>query len=238
MNSRSKAASAGLLLSAMAFISIPMLAYQSNTPATDSQVRQINTVAPPNATFPPAMGTPVELPTPLPTVGPGQLFDEGDSAIPQVGQTHGDDMFGWGKIVGESGLVLVWITDENGTHYVVVDDGSDLFLGSLDEVTGERMKDGIEDYIERRSELEKQRLAIAGEGISSGAAVGILAWGLGFCAETGGAGCVVGLVGGIAVAIGNAARDQIIILGLNGDLKELDHNLDEAFAEASSAQVP
>ena len=42
-----------------------------------------NTVAPVNATFTPPVNTAIPLPTPLPTLGPGQYFEEGDD-LPKV----------------------------------------------------------------------------------------------------------------------------------------------------------
>jgi hypothetical protein len=182
--------------------------------------------------IPTIVGTPIVVPTPIPTVGPGQYFEEGDPALPQAGQRHGNNRFGWATIPGQPGLVLVWVTDDEGTHYVVLDSGSDLFLGSLDSVTNTRREDGVEDYILQREELQRQRLATAGEGMGMGAALGVLAWGIGLCPVTGGGGCVAGVVGAGAVFAANAVRNFVVLQGQNADLRELDANLLAAFDEA------
>jgi hypothetical protein len=168
----------------------------------------------------------------MPTLGPGQYFEEGDPNQPDVGQKHGDDRFGWGMIVGQPGLVLVWITDREGTHYAVVDGTSDLFLGALDPVTNTRREDGIEDYVAQREELQRQVLVTHAEGIGAGLAVGVLAWGIGLCPVTGGGGCAAGVVGGVAVLVAGAVRSFVVAQVQKADLREVNSNLIAAFDEA------
>lgn len=51
-------------------------------------------------------------------------------------------------------------------------------------------------------------------------------------------GCVVGVIGGIAVAIGNAVREQIIQAGLNSDLRSVKSYLNDAFNNALASTQP
>lgn len=174
--------------------------------------------------------------TPIPTVGPGQFFEENNR--PDVGEKHGSDDFGWAKVRGKPGVVLVWVTDENGTHYMTMDATSDAFLGTLDEATSSRAADGFEDYVVQAEEIERQRIATAAQGIGSGAVVGVFAWGLGVCPATGGAGCVAGIIGGIALAIGNAVRNLIVMTDLNSLLSDVEANLSDSFSEAANLSQP
>jgi len=100
---------------------------------------------------------PTPGPLPLATISAGQTFTS--DSKPELANLHGDDLFGWGDILGEPGLVLIWASDENGTHYLVVDKTSDLFLGFRDPAGG-RLDDGFEDFVEQRTaKLEEIRSA-------------------------------------------------------------------------------
>lgn len=83
---------------------------------------------------------------------------------------------------GQPGLILMWVTDNVGTHYIVVSKTSDEFLGTPDP----RIQDGFDYYINQMEAIETRRLETAASGIGSGVAVGVLAWGLGLCPATGG----------------------------------------------------
>lgn len=85
------------------------------------------TVVPINATFAAPVGTAIPTSVPIPTLGPGQFFD--DDAKPRLISSHGDDRFGWGELAEDSDLVLIWVTDEQGTQYLVAEKDSDFFLG-------------------------------------------------------------------------------------------------------------
>ncbi len=176
------------------------------------------------------------LPPPIPTLGPGQFFSEDNR--PEIGVKHGSDNFGWGKVRGNPGLVVVWVTDENGTHYMTMDATGDAFLGTLDEATNSRAADGFQEYVRQAEEIQKQRISTAAVGIGSGAAVGIFAWGIGLCPVTGGAGCVAGLIGGIAVAVGTAVTNIINMADLNSQLGDIQDNLVESFSEAANLAQP
>jgi hypothetical protein len=123
---------------------------------------------------------------------------------PEVVNIHGDDLFGWGELLGEPGLVLVWITDETGTHFLVVsaDDpqltslpGADSFQELMDlrleeiEFTGERMAEGF------------------GSGAAGGAVIIAL---LALCPETAGTTCLMAGIAAGATALGNIIRNSIL----------------------------
>jgi hypothetical protein len=209
---------------------LSMLGTVSRPPAQGGD--PFSTLVPVAPTITPAIGAVPPLPTLLPTVGPGQVFEESDPNRPEVGEVHGNDEFGWGRIKGKPGLVLIWVTDELGTHYAVVDDQSELFLGTLDEATDSRALDGFDDYIEQRERLVDEIIATGAEGIGSGVAIGVLAWGLGVFPATGGAGCVAGVIGGVAVLVANSVRNFIILQGQKADLRSLDGNLSAAFDQS------
>lgn len=140
--------------------------------------------------------------------GPGIRFEcpvgMPDGCRPDLVSVHGDDRFGWGEMLGEPGLVLVWITDETGTHFLVVsaDDpqlvslpGSDSFMELMDlrmaevRYTGERMAEGW------------------GSGaVGGGVIVALLA----LCPETAGTTCVLAGITAGATALGNIVRNAIL----------------------------
>jgi len=210
---------------ALAYQSMPSQAYAA-APFETLQPVQPNIGAVFTATPP--------LPTLLSTVGPGHYFEQADANRPEVGEVHGNDEFGWGEVKGQPELVAMWVTDDEGTHYIVVSKTSDEFLGTPDP----RIQDGFDDYISQMEGIETKRLETAAAGIGSGVAVGILALGLGLCPATGGGGCVVGVVGGIAVAIGGAVTEHIILAGLNRDLRSVQSYLNNAFIDAVASTQP
>lgn len=209
------------------------LAYES-LPETAYAAQPFVTVPPVQPSFEAVFTDTPPLQTLIPTVGPGQYFEAADANRPEVGAEHGNDKFGWGEVKGRPGLILMWVTDDEGTHYIVVSKTSDEFLGTPDP----RIQDGFDDYINQMEAIETRRLETAASGIGSGVAVGVLAWGLGLCPATGGGGCVVGVIGGIAVAIGNAVREQIIQAGLNSDLRSVKSYLNDAFNNALASTQP
>ena len=62
--------------------------------------------------------------------------------------------------------------------------------------------------------------------------------GLGACPATGGAGCVAGLIGGIAVFVGGAITGLINMVSLNSQLGDVQEYLLETFNEVASAAQP
>ena len=94
---------------------------------------------PPNATFAAPIGTPISVPTPIPTLGPGQYFEEENK--PDVSLIEGgDEQFGYGPLKDNPSLYAMWMTDEDGTHYFVVPKGDDSLLGDKDPLTDQKAK--------------------------------------------------------------------------------------------------
>ena len=87
----------------------------------------------------------------LATVGPGQSFEEGDPTRPKVmGIEDGDNQFGYGPLSGDPDLYAVWVTDSQGTHYLIVHKDSELLRGDVDSATGQRYQNGFDKYIRDR----------------------------------------------------------------------------------------
>lgn len=223
-----------ILLIVVGIVSCPLaLAYQS-MPGQAYAAAPFETLVPVQPSIEAVFTSTPPFQAPLSTVRPGQYFEEADANRPEVGEVHGNDEFGWGEVKGQPELVAMWVTDDKGTHYIVVSKTSDEFLGTPDP----RIQDGFDDYISQMQGIETKRLETAAAGIGSGVAVGILAWGLGLCPATGGGGCVVGVVGGIAVAIGGAVTEHIILAGLNRDLRSVQSYLNNAFNNAVASAQP
>lgn len=110
---------------------------------------QFETLAPNTVTLtaPVVAGTPI--PTPLPTVGPGQSFESGDEDLPKTAQGSkvGDDLYGFARLKDDPSLFLIWSTDEIGTHYLVVGEDSEILTGRSDPEMGFR------NLVRRRNEL-------------------------------------------------------------------------------------
>ncbi len=104
--------------------------------------RQIYPTVPPvDPTIPTPLGTTMPSLMPMPTLGPGQDFEDEEIDQSQINVLHGDDKFGYGQFLDNEDLYIMWITDEDGTHYLVVDEGNDVLFGKYDQLTGERRED-------------------------------------------------------------------------------------------------
>ena len=130
----------------------------------------------------------------------------------------GDDYFGYGEISGSTGLRLVWVTDESGTHYLVVDEGNPDFAGNL--------PDDFADFIAQRDGAIAARDSAQSSGQTTyavgGTAVVVM---LALCPETFGATCIGA---GIGIVVGGIAN--IIIQSTNSrradrDIETADANL-------------
>lgn len=232
MNRKSKLQAGFMLVGSVGLAVFPLMLLDNSFGAPASLAQPFSTVVPVQPTFTPAIGALQSIPTPIPTVGPGQYFEEDDPNRPEVGQVHGDGRFGWGRIKDKPGLILIWVTDRDGAHYAVVEESSDLFSGALDSATGTRRDDGFDDYIAQREELVQETVATHGEGIAAGLALGVLGWGMTLCPATGGGGCVAGAVGAGAILLADVVRNAVIVLGQRAEMRQLKSNLMEAFDEA------
>jgi hypothetical protein len=111
--------------------------------------KQIPTVPPIVATLPTPIGGQTPVATPIPTLGPGQYFEEGDEDdLPEVARPdllRKEDM-GYSAILGEEGLFLVWSTDDDGNkHYYILDQEKDYLY---------RIQNIIDDNLIARRELD------------------------------------------------------------------------------------
>jgi hypothetical protein len=77
-------------------------------------------------------------PVPAPTLGPGQYFEADDPNRPQIDDNmiKGDQKFGYAQLLENPDLYAVWITDSDGTHYLIVDKGSEVLTGGTDPNSG------------------------------------------------------------------------------------------------------
>jgi hypothetical protein len=91
--------------------------------------------------------TPIPPPTLIPTLGPGQSFD--DATRPSTITTVGDGEFGYGEIAGRPGLYLIWVTDDTGTRYYTVE-------GNDPQFRGDTRDDDFVDLIGAREETLRQ----------------------------------------------------------------------------------
>ncbi len=87
-------------------------------------VQPFTTVVPVDPEFEDPVGEQPPTPPPIPTLGPGQTFDEADPNKPTLASERGTEEFGWGRIAGSTNLLLFWSTDSEGTHYIVVDESN------------------------------------------------------------------------------------------------------------------
>jgi hypothetical protein len=173
-----------------------------------------------------AMETPV--PTPLPIIE-GQMYEQGDPNVPEVSYTeNGDDHFGYGPIAGEDELYLMWVTDDNGKHYLVIDGTSEMLHGNLD-AEGNRIDNGFDDFISERKVVTDQIENSEEEGWGSLGGASIITALLSFCPATGGGGCIgAGLVA-IGIRLGNTGRNIIKLDNLGDDLAEIESKLEGNF---------
>jgi len=194
---------------------------------------------------PTAFASPIPMPTPIPTVGPGQIYERDDPLRPAVTVIAGDSRFGYGYLSNQPELLVVWITNESGTWYQVVEEGSPL-------VAGEGDLHGFTWYITERDRILRD-IATAYDDMTTyndtadDFFLGAMALGVG------GAVCLaftVGLCGfllGGAIAGGwlmetnqsNAELEQNDIEGLRADLFEMEAEMEALFGRyAAMAPTP
>jgi hypothetical protein len=171
-----------------------------------SQATPFQTLPPVNATLSTPIGALTPVPTPIPTLGPGQYFEEGDLRILIPSYIEGgDEANGYGPLAGKPGLYLMWVTTEDSKRYLIVEDDNEILLGRIDEATDKRMENGFDDYIQqlddKNKELELKQIEVNGHQRkrydSHTVAVGI--------AFVGGLACTIFTAGACIFAFGTAA---------------------------------
>ena len=99
------------------------------------------------------------IPTPIPTIGPGQSFVEGEEELlPELLRPDLlESEYGYSEILGRPGLFLVWSTDESGVkHFFVLSEDNEYLQAIIAEVEAVRT-----NWLEMRNELPLSK-AIAG----------------------------------------------------------------------------
>jgi hypothetical protein len=172
----------------------------SRLSVVEAGVLSFRTLSPMTATFDAPIGTQPPALAPFPTLGPGQYFDEKDVNQPQVYLIEeGDEFFGYGPVSGNDDLYAVWITDESGTHYLIVHKDSELLRGDIDPVTDKRIGNGFDQMMDpwvQISEDIESKLGDINEQQESrmsshGTALGIAGFGGLICVVVTGGACLV-----------------------------------------------
>ena len=148
-------------------------------------------------------------PAPSPTLGPGQYFEEDDLNKPELDPDTivGDRKFGFAQIIDNPGLYAVWITDADGTHYLIVENTSEVLTGETDPKRGffylaDRRKTLKDNILRTYDQMTKHRDTANNFRLGSGG--GAFAWAL--CAWITGGWCLSAL--GIAGAFYGLAENK------------------------------
>lgn len=181
------------------------------------------TVVPVDPDFEDPIDEEIPTPIPIPTIGPGSTFDKDDPNGPREKFIEeGDERFGYGPMAGSDDLYVVWTTDDEGTHYLVVHKDSDYLRGTRDSATGGRYENGFDNLIKQR-EVERlvrdEEIAIR----DSRESTADTAFGLGLLvAVGGGVACIVVTLGicGAILGIGGA----FLVGAFASQSTALDHN--------------
>ena len=195
---------------------------------------QFGTIPPEDREFEEVFTATPDVPTPLPTIGPGSSFEDGDTNNPGVRFIEkGDTTYGYGPLEGSDELYAIWTTDRDGKHYVVVHKDSILLRGGIDPATNSRYENGFDDLIQQREDqknLLNQEVAkidphentansifnIGAAAATVGAVVCVLAT-FGICAPIVGIGAAL-MVGGFASQA--VAREHRATAGVHADSVE------------------
>jgi len=118
-------------LISISIISIILCSFMTSmVQSSPLQATPFKTLPPVNVTFASPIGALTPVPSPLPTLGPGQYFEEGEEdSLPEVARPELlSEPFGYSEILGQTGQVLVWSTDDEGhKHYYVLEKTSEYF---------------------------------------------------------------------------------------------------------------
>lgn len=223
--SRLRRASIAFLL--VTVVACPMLAASYSIPSSALAHSQFGTVPPVSPDVPTPIGESGPVPTPLPTLEPGQYFEADDPNRPPIDPDGvvGDSKYGYMELAGEDGLYLVWMTDELGTHYLVVDENSELLTGGSDPASG------FFELAARREELAESAALTRDQQATHQRSARNLRWGT--IAILGGAlGCVLITAGACGVVIAAAAVPFWASLG-----QDTDANLAQDVIQSSERQL-
>lgn len=163
------------------------------------------------------------------TWAPGIRFDcpvgLPERCRPDLVNMNGDDLFGWGELLGEPGLVLVWVTDETGTHHLVVSSDDPQFAGLAG---GGSFADLIEDRDEQIRYIQDREWEITGSIAAPSALIVAL---LLLCPETAGTTCLLAGIGAAATGLGNVIRNAGMEANAQDRLDRFEDNLAGRFQQ-------
>jgi len=223
----------GLIALSVAAIALcPVTAAALLSTSRASAYQPFVTVPPVSPSVPTPIGTTAPVPTPIPTLGPGQGFDQ--STRPEVITEIGDDEFGYGEIADKPGLYLVWVTDENGTHYLTMDGADPQFRGSTrdDDFADliEARTETLKELGDKQDEIDKHQVQRTTYDV---VALGIIGIGALVCGVITGGLCFAPFAVGALTAVGNAAAQNGAAQSLQPTLDELQGELEQDEANLS-----
>jgi hypothetical protein len=160
---------------------------------------------------------------------PGMQFDcpvgMPERCRPELVNMYGDDQFGWGELLGEPGLVLMWITDDTGTHHLVVSADDPQFAGLAG---GGSFAELIEDRDEQIRYIQDREWEITGSVAAPSALIVAL---LLLCPETAGTTCLLAGIGAAATGLGNVIRNAGMEANAQDRLERFEGNLAGRFQQ-------
>lgn len=171
---------------------------------------------------------------PIPTLGPGQVFERDDPNRPRLDPDTiiGYQGFGFAQLTENSKLYAVWITDGEGTHYLIVPHDSEVLTGGTNPDGGffhlAPLLEPLFDQIKTAGDDRKEHHETANNFRVSTLVVGIV-WGIcviateGLCLALGGFGG--GLFGGSMLKDNDAAIQQNAIDSLNRQLEDVERRM-------------
>ena len=166
---------------------------------------------------------------------PGMQFDcpvgMPERCRPDVVNIHGDDQYGWGELVGDPDLRLVWVTDDTGTHYMMVPADDPQFSGLAG---GGGFADLIEDREEQIRYIQDREWEITGSVVAPGALIVAL---LLLCPETAGTTCLLAGIGAAATGLGNVIRNAGMEANAQDRLSRSEDNLAGRFQQLEATIV-
>jgi hypothetical protein len=160
---------------------------------------------------------------------PGMSFDcpvgMPERCRPDLANMHGDDFFGWGEILGSPDLRLIWITDETGTHYLVVAADDPQFAGLPD---GSSFTDLLEDRMAEIRYLQDRHAegfgSMAGPTLITGALLVL-------CPETAGVTCLLAGVTAFGTGVANFIRNMMLSDAASARFQRVEDNLQGRFEQ-------
>jgi hypothetical protein len=173
--------------------------------------------------------------TPVPTLGPGQYFEEDDPNRPDIAYREGGDaQYGYGPLAVDPNLYAMWVSDRNGTHYYIVHRDSEVLRGGIDPEGG-RYPNGFDDLIEeRRGILNAIQERVTARDSNDETSESLL---LGSLLFLGGAGvCVAFTLGACGVFVGVAGAFLVPSFMTQGDARQAESERQDLVVRLADVQ--